>query len=67
MKLKYIVLLHSSQYDHFLLLNKQFELENKFRFPPSEIKYLKLLDIDMHELMLALEGKCDYAIWDVSK
>ncbi|CAD8094525.1 unnamed protein product [Paramecium sonneborni] len=64
---KFFCLLHSSQFDHFLILNEQFELENKYRISPSETRHLKFLEIQTHDLMIAIEGKNDYSIWDVSK
>ena len=43
------------------------KLENKLRMPPSEVKWLKLLDMDVNDLMISIDGKNEYSVWDVGK
>ena len=35
--------------------------------PPSEVKWLKLLDMDVNDLMISIDGKNEYSVWDVGK
>ncbi|CAD8098717.1 unnamed protein product [Paramecium primaurelia] len=62
---KFLVFMHSTVYDYFLTLNKNFEVENRYRYPPSEIRLLKCLEFDKYNLIISVEGKNDFGIWNI--
>ncbi|CAD8105567.1 unnamed protein product [Paramecium sonneborni] len=62
---RFLIFMHSTVYDYFLILNKNLDIENRLRFPPSEIRLLKCLELDKYNLFLSVEGKNDFGIWNI--